>query len=215
MESVNSIIGILAVFIVLPLATAWLIRQWRERRRKNREWSDLVGRPYSGPRSFALQFESTHRDLLDAHATTQISPADRMVLIALGVFWVGCAAVYGPRSVRDGTWWKALLLLGLGTVTIWSNLVKPLAARRRIRQKNAAIQQVTLSVSDSGIHIESPKLGALDRGWEEVCGVEVANKGIALMFVDAANWVPNRAFGSKEERRNFAAYLISKVQDNP
>lgn len=208
--------AILVLVILVILPSAWLIRRWRTRRRKERDFAELFGRAYSGPTAFQFRFESTHRDLLDAHAATQPRGlGDRVVLILLGLFWLGCVVVFGPRSLKDGTWWKSLLLLGLGTTAIWFNLIKPLRERRRVRTDNASIQLVSLKFSDSAIHIESPGLGTLDRSWDELCGVELADRGIAVSFPDTMNWIPNRAFSNETQRRDFAAYVFSKIPKEP
>lgn len=205
----------LVFLLVLFLPSAWLIRRWRARRHKERDLAELFGRPYSGPATSQFQFESTHRDLLDAHAASQpLGTGDRLVLISLGLFWLGCVVVFGRRSLKDGTWWKALLMLGLGITVIWFNLVKPFVERRRIRTEHASTQSVSLMFSDSAIHIESPGLSSLDRTWDELLGFELADKGIAMSFRDTNNWIPNRAFSSEEQKREFAALLMSKLRQN-
>jgi len=214
-ESALFILLVAVTVVVLPLA--WLVRRRRARRLKERELAELFERPYAGAGSFSLRFESTQRDLLDAHAARQFSrsglcPLERALVVGFGMSWIGCAIVFGPRAIRGGRWWHPLIPFALGSGIIWRHLVKPFLTRRRIRQTNSATQPLAIALTDSGIHIEASGIGAFDRAWDELVGVELAEKGVALAFTDGiCNWLPNRVFRSEGERRACAAYLMSKL----
>lgn len=139
---------------------------------------------------------------------------ERALVIGLGMFWVGCAIVFGPRAAREGRWWLPLIPLCLGASIIWKRLVNPLLTRRRIRQNNLSVQPLALELTDSGIHIEAKGVGVFDRAWNELRSVELADKGVAMAFADGVrNWLPNRVFRGEDERRMCAAYLMSKLPD--
>jgi hypothetical protein len=219
MTSLTPLFILLVATAVVVLPLRWLARCRRARRLKEQELAELFERPYTGPASFSFRFESTHRDLLDAHAAQQASqswlcpsPLERALATGFGMFWIGCAIVFGPKAIKEGTWWRALILFALGTSIIGTCLLKPFLARRRIRQTTPATQPITVAFTGSGIHIEASGIGVFDRTWDELVGVELAEKGVAFAFTDGlVNWLPNRVFQAQSERRVCAAYLISKL----
>lgn len=216
-ESSLFILLVAAMVVVLPMT--WLIRRRRARRRKERELSELFEQPYPGPGVFSFRFESTHRDLLDAYAAHQLSvsglsPLERALVTGLGIFWVGCAIVLGPSAMKDGRWWQPMIPFCLGMGILWKRLFKPFLTRRRIRKANQPVQLLAIDFSDSGIRIKVKGIGDLDRAWNELEYVELADKGVAIGFSDGfVNWLPNRVFRGEDERRTCAAYLVSKLPD--
>jgi len=215
LESALFILLVAVLVVVLPMT--WLIRRRRARKRKEKELTDLFELPYTGPRAFLFRFESTHRDLLDAYASHRLcvtgqSAVERTLVIGLGMFWVGCVIVFGPKAIKEGRWWQPIIPLCLGMGILWTRLFKPFLTRRRIRKANRTVQPLVVALGDSGIRIEAENLGVIDRAWEELESVEVAEKGVAIGFSDGvANWLPNRVFRGEEERRMCAAYLASML----
>jgi len=126
--------------------------------------------------------------------------------------WLAGVVAFGPKAFKEGHAWQPIVWSLLGGTIVWKLLVQPILKRRRIRSTTPSAQPLSLDFSDSGIHIEADGVGVFDRAWEEVDGIESAEKGVLLGFTDGmAHWLPNRVFRVTDERQAFVSYVFSRL----
>jgi hypothetical protein len=167
---------------------------------------------------FRYQFTSTVEDLLEAEEAERtarsVRASFRWLIVIFGVAWlvIGVIAFDFNKPVWRPIVW---VLIGLGILYFFA--IKPYFTRSRIKQNNAARQDLILEFDDDSLRLQISGVGSFTRRWEEFTGFTDTNKGILFYFSDGiVNWIPNRVFSGTSERNNFIEFLKShEPQDVP
>jgi len=126
--------------------------------------------------------------------------------------WIAGFVFLGPAAYRD-TPLLPFVWLAFGGFIFWRVGFRPHLERRRIKQSNAAAQEVSVSFTDGAIANGTPDGHSFSREWSELAGVEASRLGVLLGFEDGMrNWLPNRAFSSPTQKQEFVASVVLKLR---
>lgn len=158
---------------------------------------------------YRYQFKSTIEDLLAAEEADRIVHSVRApflwTIVLLGIAWLAAGVVAFDWS--NPTWRPAVWVL-LGIAVIYYFVIRLYIRRSRIKKGNAPQQDLVLEFHDDGINLGISGLGDLTRKWEELVEFVDSKKGIIFYFNDSVvNWLPDRVFRDKEERKKFIEFL--------
>jgi hypothetical protein len=148
-------------------------------------------------------------DFYDAMLTknTGLRASLRFVFVLLGLAFF----VLGVISIGDWSKnWSIWLIIG--SIILYVFLIKPLIERHNIKKFNDNIDkhEITTAFLNSHIMISVKTMGLFDRQWGELIDLTEAKKGIIFHFADSDNYLPNRIFANKSERKEFIKFVKLK-----
>lgn len=158
---------------------------------------------------YKYEFTSTVKDLLEAEeaerSARSVRTPFRWILTLLGIGWLltGIAAL-DPSNLS----WRPFVWILLGMSVLYYFILRPYQIRSQIKQHNAAEQELTLEFNDDSVQLDINGVGSFTRKWEELIDFVDAQKGIIFYFSDGVvNWLPDRVFVDKSERKKFIEFV--------
>ncbi len=161
--------------------------------------------------TYKYHFTSTLNDLLDAEEADATRTAGRRSLRWV-VAGIGAGGVFSAihQLSTSHVGWYSIAGLVVGSYIVYSSVLVTYVRRRRIRRDNPPSVDIALRFGEGGVQVELVGYGTYERKWTELVKFADAAKGVLLYFDDGTvNWLPNRIFRDKAEKRALLGLLRS------